>query len=987
MKRVLITLAISMCIIAMLCACSSGNKGDGKDNTGSGNGAVISYLNAEGAILSKTVSGQTGNTLEVQAKEGHAFLGYFTADGVQYFDANGKQLEAILVDRNIELVPKFQPYEYIFVFDAQVGLFEDGTTKKEIKVLYGEDISQIVPKVKGSSEKFELDGWFNEDGSVRLSNGEQLINSTVTNNGYSLGVGGGTVNFIAKYKVKELTVILDYNDGVTLPTEIKVSYGEGFGDLSGYSLDNGERYIRTWSTSPYGEMVLPDFIVADVRIYAVWQDYKTVSFVYSSSVTMEHKVDVTAGYSSILPQNPILPGYKFEGWYENATLSGNPVTVVPYGALKECYYGKWSETDYELSFVTGTSETVESIRYNYGDTSVLPSLTRTGYVFEGWSTGKDNETPFKAIPNTLFGDLSLVAVWTPVRVKVTLDADGGRLDYYDMEIAYESLYKIGVPVKEGYNFKGWYSEGEAMTDEEGKALFIWNSLEETTFTAKWEIRIYSVSYVTGTDEKIDVQTYQYGDKIQLPSELKNGALFLEGWYLDESLEKRVSRNACVKSDMTLYANWQEMIAISDAEGLIGIGENPDYIYYLANDINLNGKNWTPIAELFGVLDGKGHKIYNFALSSTENVGAYGLFIKNSGTIRDVVIEDFTCNISVAAVSPSIGILVGENSGLISGCTVTGGSVKFSVSTPSGNQGSPTYSPKIAALVGNNSGTVDDCMVQKTDMTITGIANRPYNSNILIYNCYNGVVSYVGGVVGYSTGKISYCKSYVTIVANGYGYGYSDARTGTYSLLGGIVGEVSKDGTIEKCYSEASLTTTSHIGAASAYTYSYVGGVIGILHGNANMCVSSGEITSSANAEACSGGIAGKNTGEIVDCYSGANVSGGHQGGIVGLNESTVRSCFAYATVKGGGGICGTNTSTGTVAKSVFVGSVTVGESVAYTTIGANSGTVSKVYGIDDYDRQKLISYGFLVEELYWDEGVWTVDKGGLYLPSLNWENE
>lgn len=983
MKRILIAVMALTFIVLSFAACS-GNGDDGENNSTS---AVISYLNADGALVSKTVSEQTGNTLDVQIKDGHAFLGYFTAEGMQYFDENGKQLDSILVDRNLELTPKFKAYEYTVILDAQVGLFDDGTSKKEITVSYGEDISQKIPSVKGSSDKFELDGWFSEDGSVRLSNGEQLINPLLTGEFYSLGVGGGTLTFVAKYKVKELTVILDYNDGVTLPAEIKVPYGEGFGDLSGYTIDNGEQYIRTWSTTPYGEMELPDFIVVDTRIYAIWQSYKTVSFVYSSSVTKEHKVDVTAGQSSILPQNPILPGYKFEGWYENATLSGNPVTAVPYGALKDCYYGKWQETDYELSFVTQISEALEPIRYSYGDTFELPTLTRTGYVFEGWSSGKDGETPFTSIPNTLFGDLALVAVWTPVKVNVILDVDGGRLDYYDIDIAYESLYEIGIPEKEGYSFKGWYSGSEAMTDENGKALLIWNSLENGTFTAKWEVNIYSVSYVTGTDEKIDNQSYQHGEKIQLPTGLKNGALLLEGWYLDEAFEKRVSRNTLVKSDMTFYASWQEMIAITDAEGLLAVAEHPDYVYYLANDINLNGKNWTPIPELFGAIDGKGHKIYNFALSCTENVSGYGLFIKNSGTIRDVVIEDFTCNISVVAVSPSIGILVGENSGLISGCTVTGGSAKVSVSTPSGNQGSPTYSPKFAALVGNNSGTVDDCVVQKTDMTITGIANRPYNSNILIYNCYNGVVSYVGGVVGYSTGKISYCKSYVTIVANGYGYGYSDARTGTYSLLGGIVGEVSKDGTIEKCYSEASLTTTSNIGAASAYTYSYVGGIIGILHGKANMCVSGGEIKSSANAETCSGGIAGKNTGEIVDCYSGATVSGGHQGGIVGLNESTVRSCFAYASLKGGGGICGTNTSTGTVTKSVFIGSVAVGESIAYTIIGSNSGTVSKIYSLDDYDKEKLIGYDFLVGELYWDESVWSVDKGGFYLPMLNWENE
>ena len=102
MKKTLIVLMALIFITLSFAACSGKGGEDGNSSE-----IIISYLNAEGALVSETVSEQTGNSLDVQIKEGHVFLGYFTAEGTQYFDGSGKQLDSILIDRSIELVPKF----------------------------------------------------------------------------------------------------------------------------------------------------------------------------------------------------------------------------------------------------------------------------------------------------------------------------------------------------------------------------------------------------------------------------------------------------------------------------------------------------------------------------------------------------------------------------------------------------------------------------------------------------------------------------------------------------------------------------------------------------------------------------------------------------------------------------------------------------------------------------------------------------------------
>ena len=983
MKKLAVVIITILSLVGILTAC-----GGGGGNEGGGGSITITYTNQNGEIGTKTVNAQTGASLDVQSREGHKFLGYFTSEGVQYFDENGSQLSTLLLDKSITVEPKFEPYKYTVILDTQTGFFDDNTTKLEFSVSYGESILDKMKYPNASIDKFELDGWFNEDGSVRYSNGSELIGAEFTNANYNLGEDGSTFTMYAKFKVKVLTVILDFCDGVTLPKEIKVNYGDGFGDLSEYSLDNGEQYIRTWSSSPYGEVKLPDTVVADMRIYATWQYYKMVNFVYSPTVTKAERVDVTAGQTSILPETAILPGYKFEGWYTSTTYSGSPVTRVMYGTLLDTYYAKWQETDYGLSFITGISDTIEPIRYNYGDTTELPSLTRTGYTFEGWSTGEEGEKPFKNIPNTLFGDLTLVAVWSPCKVNITLDADGGRLNDYLLVVDYESYFKVEIPTKVGYEFVGWFMGDTEVTDGEGNSLFMWNTLEDTSFVAKWIVKVYTVEYVTGTEDVIKSEKYEHGAKIVLPAELKDGGLFLEGWYYDEEFIERVTPNTKVKSNLVLYANWREMLPIANADDLKELANSSDYIYYLENDINLNGENWTPIPDFLGVLYGKGHKIYNFSLSSTASPSQYGLFAQNSGTIRDVVIDDFICNIAIGGANSSIGILVGTNIGTISGCSIINGSTKITTATASGNNGSSSQHLYLGNIAGHSTGSIDNCVSSNAVIEVTLTANMPYNSNIIPHNYHNIISSYAGGIVGYAQGSVSYCTSDVKITSNANSHGDDDARSSAKSMIGGIAGEISVDGSIIRCSAEPELITASNATSDSAYTYAYAGGILGICYGKVSESMSQGTAITVARNDRIAGGIAGMNYGEIFDCYSNATVSGAHCGAIVGYNVATIRSCFAYSALTEGAGICGTNMETGTIAKSVSITVITDTEGVvSYVAVGNNVGTVSKVYGLDDKESKELLSYEFLIGELYWDENVWTADKGGKFPPTLNWEIE
>ena len=372
--------------------------------------------------------GGSGNDNIATLKEGYTFCGYANKDGVKYFDGNGNQVADIIIDKTVHLYPVYEPYSYTFSFDAQAGMLDTGANST-IAVKYGDDLTGKFPCATTSNPKFEFDGWFNEDGSIRYSNGTVPVNSKLTYNVYLIGengttvANGSTIEMYAKFKVKEFTVTLDFCDGVTPAKEIKVEYGKPIGDLSEYYKDTGTQDIAGWSSLSYSDAPLPDAVTEDIRIYAVWQDYKNVTFV-ADGVEVVKKIHYAPGTSTELP-NDVFYGYTVIGWYSNSAFSGNPISKVPYGALKDKYYAKVERAEgfYTVSFNTGSDDSVNPIVYCHGDTVKLPIPKRENGIFLGWQLEGSEELYFEISAN-MEGDKTFTAQWmesTPISSAADLE--------------------------------------------------------------------------------------------------------------------------------------------------------------------------------------------------------------------------------------------------------------------------------------------------------------------------------------------------------------------------------------------------------------------------------------------------------------------------------------------------------------------------------------------------------------------------------------
>ena len=119
--------------------------------------------------------------------------------------------------------------------------------------------------------------------------------------------------------------------------------------------------------------------------------------------------------------------------------------------------------------------------------------------------------------------------------------------------------------------------------------------------------------------------------------------------------------------------------VTSADGLMNIaklvnGGKTDINITLDTDIDLTGKNWTPIGTSFsnkytGTFDGGGHTIKGLTVTTNDQfVGLFGS-IGNAGTVKNVMMEDV--QITSNRSSGFAGGVAGYSDGTIENCSVSG----------------------------------------------------------------------------------------------------------------------------------------------------------------------------------------------------------------------------------------------------------------------------------------------------------------------------
>ena len=226
--------------------------------------------------------------------------------------------------------------------------------------------------------------------------------------------------------------------------------------------------------------------------------------------------------------------------------------------------------------------------------------------------------------------------------------------------------------------------------------------------------------------------------------------------------------------------------VTSADGLMNIaklvnGGKTDINITLDTDIDLTGKDWTPIGTSFhnsytGTFDGGGHSITRLTVTTNdEHAGLFGCLGK-AATVKNVVMEDV--QITSNRSSGFAGGVAGFSDGTIENCSVSG-SVSGTV--------------YVGGVVGAQwEGSITGC---SSSTTVKGTV-------------------YVGGVVGQTNGGGTLTACYAT------GNVIIEIAPVNNISGGGLVGFNGGNG-VRACYATGNVTSTG-----SSTGYVHIGGFLG-----------------------------------------------------------------------------------------------------------------------------------------------------------------
>ena len=354
---------------------------------------------------------------------------------------------------------------------------------------------------------------------------------------------------------------------------------------------------------------------------------------------------------------------------------------------------------------------------------------------------------------------------------------------------------------------------------------------------------------------------------------------------DGSIAESFAGGKGTKDDPYQIANGSQLAYFAKRVNAEEYGEKyADTYFELTEDIDLGGKEWTPVGETVadlimggheyfvfsGNFDGNGYTIKNLTIgteTSPYSGDVCGLFGATSGTIEDVVLENVSINYVGGNHSSGYGFrmggaLVGYSMGDIVNCTVIGLDMK------AGSDGSYVALNSIGGLVGIQDGG-------------TTVSHSRVSGKIEESTKKGNVGGFVGTLAKGSSAK--YCGADVSVEVTGNGRGIA---------VGGFVGignGVTIDETlIENCYATGNITGAEYAGG-------FVGNISGL---NISNCYAKGDVSNSFVGASFMGTDAASNNyyGTVKNCYATGLVSDISSSAYAfamqdTMKRSTIQNCY------------------------------------------------------------------------------------------------
>ena len=232
---------------------------------------------------------------------------------------------------------------------------------------------------------------------------------------------------------------------------------------------------------------------------------------------------------------PIRTGYIFLGWTGEGITEPQKTIEIPQGGTGDrTYTANWQVIEYTIITLLegGNAGSSQVYFYTVEQTVTLPTPTRTGYTFLGW-TGEGITTPQPnvTIPKGSTGDKRYIENWELTEYNITMDLNGGSGQEKVVYTMTDEDFELPTPTRNGYEFVGW--TGEGITTPQTSVIIPKGSTGNKAYTANWQVIEYTITLDTNGGPVVSPIKYTVEDLFTLPYILRPGYEFA-GWTLDGS---------------------------------------------------------------------------------------------------------------------------------------------------------------------------------------------------------------------------------------------------------------------------------------------------------------------------------------------------------------------------------------------------------------------------------------------------------------------
>ena len=448
-------------------------QGSTGDRTYTANWQVIEYtitlLDMDGAGTSEALvyTVEQPVTLPTPTREGYAFLGWTVNSDM------APQLTVVLPQGSIgnrTYTANWELTGYTITMDLNGGSGETAL----LYTVIDDDFALPTPTRNG----YEFVGWTGEGITMPQTSVKIPKGST------------GDKAYTANWKVIEYTITLDTNggpvvspikytveDSFTLPYPLRPGY-----EFAGWTLDGS-------GMLPSTPLIIYPGTTGDLHYKAEWRLAEYTITMDLNGGSGKEKVVYTITDEDFELPTPTRNGYEFVGWTGERITTPQTRVKIPKGSTgNKAYTANWKVIQYTIITLLegGNAGSSGAYVYTVEETFTLPTPTRTGYTFWGW-TGEGITTPQPnvTIPKGSTGDKTYIENWVETGYTITLDLNGGSGKEKVIYTMTDEDFELPTPTRNGYEFVGW--TGERITTPQTRVKIPKGSTGNKAYTANWKV--------------------------------------------------------------------------------------------------------------------------------------------------------------------------------------------------------------------------------------------------------------------------------------------------------------------------------------------------------------------------------------------------------------------------------------------------------------------------------------------------------------------